>query len=211
MPIVDIQRRFRELGRIRTGVLEKPEQGRPRPRKLARFRLTSKWRHLLDDAATMYGGEVRPWEHPQDGSQYELFVEVDELDVFIPPGEVLSQYYELWAGGGCKRRCDGVRQVLVDRPCQCPDDPGERSAGAAANPPTACRPTTRLLVMLPEVGDLGVWRLESHGYYAAVELAGAAGLCELASRRGVIIPAKLRLEQRSRKTPGEADGGSGGR
>lgn len=203
MPIVDIQTRFRELGRIRMGILEKPEHGKPRPKKIARYRLTSKWRHLLDDAARIYGGTPRPWEHPQEGPQFELFVEADALNVLVPPGEVLSQWYELWSGGGCQRRCDGLRQALVDKACQCPADPAERTRLAAENPPKACRVTTRLAVMLPDVADLGVWRLESHGYYAAVELAGAAGLCELATRRGIMIPATLRLEARSVSRPGE--------
>lgn len=204
MPIVDVQAKFRELGRIRAGLVERPAGKKPRPVTLATWRLTSKWRHLLDELAAVCGGTVREWAHPsEEGTQYELVTEVDALDVIVPPGDVLSQWYELWSGGGCQRRCDGVRQTLVDAPCACPTDPQERAARASANPPTACKPTSRLIVMLPMAGDLGVWRLESHGYYAAVELAGAAGLVELATRRGIMVPAVLRLERRTIKRPGE--------
>lgn len=205
MPIIDIQARFRELGRIRTGILERPEKGKPRPRKLATFRLTSPWRHLLDELSAVFAGEVQEWTGaPGEGRQWELVTESDALDVVVPPGDVLSQWYELWSGGGCQRRCDGVRQTLgTDRACQCPEDPRERAELAAENPPRACKPTTRLIVMLPQAGDLGVWRLESHGFNAAVELAGAAGLVELATKRGIMVPAVLRLEQRSVKRPGE--------
>jgi hypothetical protein len=208
MPIVDIQRRFRELGRLRMGVLERPQGGRPRPVKLATWRLTTRWRHLLDAAVELgIGGEVRPWEAP-DGPQFELITEADRLEVIVPPGDVLSQWYELWTGGGCQRRCDGVTMVLdngktSDRPCRCPADPQERLDAAKANPPTGCRETTRLVVMLPGLPDLGVWRLESHGFYAAVELGGAASLVELATRQGTLIPAALGIEQRRVKRPGE--------
>jgi hypothetical protein len=197
MPIRDIQERFRELGRIRLGVKEAN-----RPKKIAKFRLTSKWRHLIEDVATAYGGTPQAWEHPQDGAQWEVFIEADHLEVFIPPGtEVLTQWLELWKGGGCERRCDGVRQVLQDRACQCPKDTAERVEMAAQG--KACKETTRLSVMLPQTSDLGIWRLESHGHYAAVELAGALGLVELATQRGVIVPATLALEHRTVKRPGQ--------
>jgi hypothetical protein len=200
MPIVDIQRRFRELGRLRMGRLE-TTKGKPRPVKLATWRLTTRWRHLLDAAVELgIGGEVVPWEAP-DGPQWELITETDRLDVIVPPGDVLSQWLELWSGGGCQRRCDGVTMVIdngktSDRPCRCPADPLERLELAKANPPTGCRETTRLVVMLPGLPDLGVWRLESHGFNAAVELGGAAALVELATRQGTLIPAALAIEQR---------------
>lgn len=216
-PIVDIQRRFRELGRIRLGIKQDtgrvyakgPRKGQPieRPVKLPRFRLTSPWGHLIEQAATVFGGEARQWLN--DGAvEFEVITElVDDHDVaylpvVIPPGEVFDQWYELWAGGGLVRRCDGERQVLVDRPCSCPKDPLERQAAAADG--KACKPTTRLRLMLPDVADIGIWRLETHGFHAAAELGGAAGLVEAATRQGAMIPAELRLQAREgSRRPGE--------
>ena len=216
-PIVDIQRRFRELGRIRLGTKQAtgktyksgPRQGQPieRPVKLPRFRLTSPWGHLIEQAASVFGGEARQWLN--DGAvEFEVITElVDDHDVaylpvVIPPGEVFDQWYELWAGGGLVRRCDGERQVLVDRPCSCPTDPLERQAAAADG--KACKPTTRLRLMLPDVADIGIWRLETHGFHAAAELGGAAGLVEAATRQGAMIPAELRLQAREgSRRPGE--------
>jgi hypothetical protein len=63
-----------------------------------------------------------------------------------------------------------------------------------------CKPTTRLNVMLRDVPGLGVWRLESHGYYAAVELPAVAEF--LASTRGY-VPAALVLEERISKRNGQ--------
>ena len=213
MPIVDIQRRFRELGRIRTGQVVETgklyksgsKKGQPvtRPTKLPRFRLTSPWEHLIQQAAEVFGGTPAPWHNDgTGGDEFEVVVEVDSLPVVIPPGEVFEQWYELWTGGGCSKRCDGVRQVLVDRPCSCPEDPIVRQEKAAKG--EACKPTTRVRLMLPDVADVGIWRLESHGFHAAAELGGAAGLVEAATRQGAMIPADLRLQAREgARRPGQ--------
>lgn len=202
MPILDIQTRFRELGRIRTGIQVPNRGGRgTHPEKLPRFRLTSEWPNLIEQAAAVYGGEARPWDN--NGSpEFEVIVEVDSIPVVIPPGEVLDQWYEMWSGGGCQRRCDGLRQVLVDRPCACPADPLERQAEAAKG--KACKPTTRVRFMLPDVADVGTWRLESHGFHAAAELGGSAGLVATASKAGAMIPADIALSPREgARRPGE--------
>ena len=195
-PIVDLQRSLRELGRIRTGHQVPDSKGKLRPAKLATFRLTSASRELLEHAAAIYGGTVRAW-----AEQFELIIEAAALDIVVPPGNSLSQWMEMWSGGGCQRRCDGERETLSDEPCKCPSDPVERRRLAAEG--EACKPTTRLNVMLPRVPDLGVWRLEVHGFYAARELAATAELCAMATASGRLMPAQLRLDQRARKRPGQ--------
>jgi hypothetical protein len=198
MPIVDIQRQMVELGRIRTGdqVEFQDQTGKTklRPRKLETFRLTSPSRLLIDAVAAAYGGQVSGW-----GEQWQVVVTTESLPIMLPPGQGLSQWYELWSGGGCQRRCDGLRQAIVDEPCACPADKGERRDLAAKG--QACKPTTRLNVVLPELPGLGVWRLESHGYYAAVELAGTAEYLAMATAAGHRIPARLRLVKREMKRP----------
>lgn len=192
MPIIELQRRMRELGRIRTGQ-QVTTNGKRRPARLETFRLTSASRPLIEAAAQAYGGKPKPWN-----GEWELITETDALDVIIPPGQSISQWFELWSGGGCQRRCDGRTNVLTDTPCACPVDPAEKRELAKAG--EACKPTTRLNVMLPAIPDLGVWRLESHGYYAATELAGTVDVIESAGR---MLPARLRLEQREVKRPGQ--------
>lgn len=200
MPIVTLQQQMRELGRIRTGVTV-PASGnkRARPGKLETFRLTSDEQGLIDAAAAMYGGVVSAWGE----GQWEVITTSASLDILVPPWQALSQWFELWSAGGCQRRCDGQIEALTDHQCLCPVDPAERRALANANPPGACKPTTRLNVMLPALPGLGVWRLESHGYYAAVELAGAARILALATRAGNPLAARLRLDQRTKKVPNQ--------
>lgn len=201
MPILDLQRQARELGRIRTGVQE-PARTRTgfRPAKLDTFRITAASRDLVAAAAAVYGGEVAEWQSP-NGKQWQVITESPVLDVIVPPGQVLDQWFEMWASGGCQRRCDGRTNVLNDTPCACPADVEERLE--LAKDGRACKATTRLWVVLWKLPDIGRWRLESHGYYAAVELGGAAEMLARATQQGQFIPATLRLDQRQRKTPGQ--------
>lgn len=198
-PILGLQRQLREIGRIRMG--EQVGTGRERrPRRLATFRLTSTNRGVLEEAASLYGGSVTPWESP-GGAAWQLTIEAAALDVVIPPGERISQWMELWSGGGCERRCDGVTETLTRVPCLCPADVATRVELAAKG--EACKATTRLRVMLPELADLGVWRLESHGYYAAVELAGMADVVAALTGAGGMVRARLRLDHRQVRRPGQ--------
>jgi hypothetical protein len=188
MTILDLQRRIREAGRIRIG---QKDAGRGFPKKLDTFRLTSPDRRAIEQAAGMYGGKPEPWDAPA-GRQWQVVTGVDELDVIVPPSDMaFSQHYELWSGGGCQRRCDGFTEQITDGPCLC--DPDERE----------CKPHTRLSVMLRELVGLGVWRLDTQGFYAAVELSGAVQVVQAAAGAGVMLPARLRLEQRQIRRPGQ--------
>lgn len=188
-PLLDMQMRFRELGRIRPG--EKGPKGEPKRRTT--WRLTSASKRLLEVAQREYGGQLRPWENAPSEGYWELLTETAELDVMIPPvadvDTLMSQNYELWSGGGCKRRCDGVTQES-GKPCAC--NPDERE----------CKPKTRLSVMLPRVPDIGVWRIDSDGVNAALELPGTLSMLVRAAN-GNFLPASLRLEQRVSKKEGE--------
>ncbi len=66
-----------------------------------------------------------------------------------------------------------------------------------------CAIHTRLSLLLRDLPGLGVWRLDTSGYYAAVELGGAVDVVQMAAGRGQMLPARLRLEQRAVKRQGE--------
>lgn len=194
MAILDLQRRLREIGRIRIGAKTPTGNGKSRPAKLDKFRLTSPDRQTIEAAARIYGGTAQKWTAGDGGQQWETFTDAISLPVVVPPGDLaFSQHYELWASGGCQRRCDGQWEQIGDQPCPCAASDGERE----------CKPHTRLNVMIPDLPGLGVWRLETSGYYAAVELAGVVDVCRAATAAGRMLPARLRLEQRSVKRAGE--------
>lgn len=188
MPILDIQRRARELGRIRIGMKEtftkrNGEQG-TRPAKLDRFRLTSASRPLLDKVAELYGGTVSEWTPAGGSPQWEVITGSARLPIMVPP-QPISQWYEFWTRAGCQHRCDGRTNVLTDEPCN-PEDPKHIEA--------VKKPTTRLNVVLRDVEGIGVWRVETHGFNAAVELPDVA---EFLAQAGGYVNGWLALEQRT--------------
>ena len=185
-PIIELQRRMVEAGRIRAGDQQPDSKGVPRPHKLSHWRLTSKDKQRLDEAATLWGGETRQWE-----DQWEVYTATSELPVMLLPGQMPTTWYELWSKGGCQRRCDGLHELLSDSSCLCDADERE------------CKPHTRLSVLLPDLPGIGSWLLSSTGWNAAAELLGAADLLQRASAQGVLIPARLRLEQRTSVKAGQ--------
>jgi hypothetical protein len=192
VPLIDSQRRMAEVGRIRLGRKVAMSGGRTRPEKLAKFRLTSRDRTRLDAAARLYGGDVTEWE-----GEWELYTAADAIPIAVVPGQAISRHYELWGKKDradkspvvCLRRCDGNYEAKSDGPCIC-----------AGEEEMACKPTTRLSVLLTDVPGLGVWRLESHGWNASAELAGTVELLELLVAAGRPIRARLRLDRRESRS-----------
>jgi len=212
--------RTRELGRLRTGdsvpvvdrqtrkpVLNDDGSPKMRPARRHTWRITSASQTLLETAAELYGGTVTEWTDAPTPGQWELATERDSIEVLIPYDDSsLSQAFELWRAGGCERRCNGEVMDGGER-CVCPADIEARMAGAALRTPTACKPTTRLNVLLPDIGELGFFRLEAHGYHAASEIPG-----QLALQQGIKVKlgdpnpwftAWLRIDPRSGKKDGK--------
>lgn len=192
--ILEKQQRLRQLGEIRIGHTIKLEgtdrrgQQKTRPAKLNKFRFTSPSKPLLEKVAVLYGGTVKAWQ-PQNGgpAEWELFSDAASLPVLVPP-QSTSQWFELYQGPKCVRRCDGVTEQKTDRKCLC--DPrgaldwfDERE----------CAVTTRLNVMLRDVPAIGLWLLTSHGKNAAVELPPMAQF--LAATEGYVA-GRLGIEER---------------
>lgn len=195
--ILTMKRQAAELGRIRTGYSRpnpKPD-GRPIPVKSKTFILTSHSREYIAAAAELYGGRVEQWTpQGQPVAQWRVITEATELRAILPAGDPLDQANEKWTGGGCERRCDGVTEKLSGRPCIClakyGDDWHERK------PDEVCRPTSRVGVFLPDLPDLGVWRLETKSHYAADALAGGLDTVLQATGGRGLLPVRMWIEQR---------------
>jgi hypothetical protein len=178
---------MRQLGEIRIGHVvsgtSKTGKAYTRPAKLDKFRFTSPSREILASVAELYGGKVQPWTPANGGpSEFEVYSTVDRLPVLIPPRDAVSQWYELYAGSKCLRRCDGQVEQKSDQRCMC--NPERRQ----------CTITTRVNVMLRDVPALGQWLLVTKGYYAATELPPAA---ELLAQAGGYISGWLGMEEKS--------------
>ena len=195
MPIIGIQRRLRQAGRIRIGAKVATKNGGSRPSKLDAFRFTSPDQSVIQAVADVYGGEVQIWDGASVGTQWEVYTKATEFDIIVPPTDIaFSQWFELWAGAGCQRRCDGVTNILTDAPCLC--DPEKME----------CKPTTRLNVILSAIEGIGVFRLESHGFNSAAELGGSIEVLKTLQARGAMVPGRLMLEQRQSKRIDQATG-----
>lgn len=194
--ILTMKRQAAELGRIRTGTTEPSSNGKTRPARSPHFILTSHSRAYIEAAAALYGGTVEDWTpNGQKVSQYRVITKTSELLAILPTGDPLSQSYEMWTGGGCARRCDGQTEQISRQPCVCLARYGED--WHERGPETVCRPTSRINVMLPDLPDVGVWRLETHSYYAADVMAGVIDTVLQATDGKSFMPVRMWIEQRT--------------
>jgi hypothetical protein len=182
VPVASLQRRLPTAGRIRTGV----RGPKGAPKAISTFRFTSADEEAIRQIAAVYGGEARPWKDAPTPGQWEVITTASEIRVVLPPDPLTgTPLYEMWSGGGCQRRCDGVTcsvmqsgpdgGEMVDTECIC-------SAKGAME----CSPHTRLSVILPEVRFAGVWRYESAKSWAvAQEMPGMVDLIQSLQDRGL--------------------------
>lgn len=190
-PIRSLARRLPEAGRIRTGV----KSGKAM-KAIPEFRFTSHDEQALHQVADIYGGEVRPWSDPKaNAGQFELITKASEIKVVLPPDPLGgTPIYELWGGGGCDRRCDGVAAEVMQQGAEGPE-PVSVPCICDANGVGECKVVTRLSVILPEVRFGGVWRLDTKSWNAAQELPGMVDIIQELQSQGLAY-ASLTLAHR---------------
>jgi hypothetical protein len=200
--IMTIQRQARELGRLRTGYTD-TTGSKARPVRSQTWIVTSHAEHYVQAAAEIWGGTPEKWQPLGNGAQqWRVVTTASCLDAILPPGDPLSQAYESWSRGGAQRRCDGMTETLADQPCFCRAQWGDNFHEVAPRD-AACKMTTRLNVMLPEMPDIGAWRVETHSFYSANEIAAAVDMLKGAIGDQALIPVRLRIEQRTRVAQGK--------
>ncbi|WP_327725768.1 hypothetical protein [Streptomyces europaeiscabiei] len=196
--IKTMKKQAAELGRIRTGSSrphEDPKRKRV-PVKSQTFILSSHSREYIAAAADLYGGTVEQWTpQGQNVAQWRVITEARELHAILPAGDPLSQANEMWSGGGCARRCDGEFEQISRQPCICLARYGENWHERKAD--EVCRPTSRIGVFLPDMPDLGVWRLETKSHYAADAMAGGLDAVLQATGGKGMLPVRMWIEQRT--------------
>ncbi|MFD7661015.1 hypothetical protein [Streptomyces sp. NPDC059788] len=188
--LLNIQRRAAEHGRLRTGCT----QG-GKPVRSATWVVTSHSEEHVRTAAALWGGEVEQWSPLNSSiSQWRVITKSASVEALITPGDPLNQYNELWSKGGCQRRCDGETELLSRRPCICSarfgEDWHQQKKGVV------CSATSRLNVMLPDLSGMGVWRAETHSFYAASEWGAMVDIVLAGTDGRGFVPVTLRIEPR---------------
>ncbi|MEU2402767.1 hypothetical protein ABZ609_00275 [Streptomyces rubiginosohelvolus] len=203
------QKQARELGRLRTGysIPSDDPKKRARPVKSTTWVLSSHAEHYVTAAAEAWGGEVERWQPQGNGApQFRVITKAEQLDAILPPGDPLSQANEMWNKGGCARRCDGQTEQISRHPCLCLAEHGPEWHLLRQDLRTkdkVCAPTSRLNVVLPDMPDVGVWRVETHSFYAANELAGTVDMVLSGTGGKGLVPVTLRIEPRTRVAGGK--------
>jgi hypothetical protein len=188
--LLNIQRRAAEHGRLRTGYT----QGN-RPVRSATWVVTSHSEEHVRAAAELWGGEPESWK-PLNSTieQWRVITKAASIEALITPGDPLNQYNEMWSAGGCQRRCDGETELLSRKPCLClarfGEDWHQQKKG------TVCAATSRLNVMLPDLTGMGMWRAETHSFYAASEWGGMVDMVLAGTDGKGFVPVNLRIEPR---------------
>jgi Recombination directionality factor-like len=205
--VLDLQRRSLPLGQIRIGESEEiPGKKGRRPVRRETFRFTTPVEETAHAISARLGGTPAPW----DRRPGYWVVDTDRLlsagmDVWVPPrGLAVDAWMEMWDGGRCLRRCDGLTETRSGQPCMCPQpqdrtDPAavaraanERKRLAGLKPPQGCKPLTRINLAIPWLpGAIGVWRLNTGSANAAVETADTGEVLARARDMDVFLPALL--------------------
>ncbi|MFJ8855150.1 hypothetical protein [Streptomyces sp. NPDC102437] len=188
--LLNIQRRAAEHGRLRTGYT----QGN-RPVKSATWVVTSHSEEHVRKAAELWGGTPETWKPLNSTTaQWRVITQAPSIEALITPGDPLNQYNELWSAGGCQRRCDGETELLSRQPCIClarfGEDWHQQKKGVV------CSATSRFNVMLPDLSGMGMWRAETHSFYAAAEWGGMVDMVLAGTDGKGFVPVTLRIEPR---------------
>ncbi|WP_370665376.1 hypothetical protein [Streptomyces sp. IBSBF 2507] len=193
----NIQARAAEHGRLRTGYT----QGN-RPMRSSTWVVTSHSEEHVATAAKLWGGEPEQWSPLNSTiSQWRVITKASSIEALITPGDPLNQYNEMWSKGGCQRRCDGETELLSRQSCLCArqfgDDWHLQPKGRV------CSTTSRLNVMLPDLSGMGMWRAETHSFYAAQEWGGMVDMVLAGTDGRGFVPVNLRIEPRQRVADGQ--------
>jgi hypothetical protein len=193
----NIQARAAEHGRLRTGYT----QGN-RPMRSATWVVTSHSEEHVRAAAELWGGTPEQWS-PLNSTiqQWRVITKASSIEALITPGDPLNQYNELWTKGGCQRRCDGETELLSRQACLCAARFGEEWHQQKKG--VVCSTTSRLNVMLPDLSGMGLWRAETHSFYAASEWGGMVDMVLAGTDGRGFVPVTLRIEPRQVVRDGE--------
>ena len=177
MPILDLSVRFQDTYRVRLGDMSgRTKEGKPKPVAFEdRIRITAAGPEAPEAFCDVYGSVdnlgVTEWQDDKSPDCWEVYLPITALPIWILPGQVLTQWWELYRGKVCERRCQGTNgmETLSGGPCRCVPD-----IVARIKDPKQCNIMTRLSIMCPDVPQiLGSGSLVTHSRIAAETFQGA--------------------------------------
>lgn len=204
MSVMKRQRQLRQLGMIRLGFSKPGRTGGKIPQRSDTIILTSPDRNTLEAASKLFGGDVKDFPNG-DRDKFSLVTKCSEIAIGVT--EIApTQWMEYYNKGTLQVRCDGCTvhgprgSKLVDKPCLCAIKFPEPDARyEAVKNREACKIVTRVSVMIPDVPDIGVWRLDTRGEHAADELMMTLEVIQAILRNNPatkMVPCFLAIEQR---------------
>jgi len=200
--LLDRQRQLAEAGRLRLGLTVAAANGRTRPMRSEVWIFSSHSEELVKAAAALWGGAPEKWQPLGNGAeQYRVITKTTTIDAILPPGDPLTQTYEMWSKGGATRRCNGATEQFSGSPCLCIAQFGDQWYDQPKG--KVCDTKSRLKVLIPDLPGLGSYRLETGSFYAADEIAGMVDFIRSAVGDQTLIPVRLRIEPRTRVAGGE--------
>jgi len=201
--LLDRQRQLAEAGRLRLGLtVPYGNDGKSRPVRSEVWIFSSHSQELVTAAAALWGGTPEKWQPLGNGAeQWRVITKTTTIDAILPPGDPLTQAYEMWSKGGAVRRCDSATEQFSGSPCLCIAQFGEQWYEQPKG--KVCDTKSRLKVLIPDLPGLGSYRLETGSFYAADEIAGMVDFIRSAVGDQTLIPVRLRIEARTRVAGGE--------
>jgi len=189
VPLHSLAQRMPLVGKLRSG-----KYANGRPQAIDTWRLTTSSRPFAEAFASRYGGTVEKMTNRNSPHDWEVTSEATEVCIALL-NDGYSIGYELWSGGGCQRRCDGITASVLattgpndveydDSPCIC-DRKGELE----------CSLKSRLTFVLPDLPFGGGLVYESSSKNFAEESQGMLRLIAQLQAQG-ITRGVLRLEHR---------------
>ncbi|CAJ61428.1 MULTISPECIES: recombination directionality factor [Frankia] len=190
-----LQQAYRRAGAIHVGEAI-PEDGHARAVPLETLRFSTQSRQIAQTVAATLGlrpgASLERWTPLGARSpRWRVDTAARWVPVVLPPGEAITQIWQLWRRGHPVRSCDGVTQSSGST-CACPDDEAVRQVGAHQPRPTACALYSRVTVLVE--GLPGSWMLTCTGRYGARHLATVAWRIRHTAVQGGHTPAVLAVE-----------------
>ena len=192
MPIKSLttrQARFPLLGKIRKGG-EKQENSKKPGSDLDYFRIDSDIQGINEKFTAIYGKEPK------------------QLDCLLPfpyTDQVFPCWMEEWGATGLVSRCDEERQVIYQQagkmiatnpiPCKRQQNPDGSYSGCK------CKQVGRLQVVLPKLGELGYFEVETHSKWDIIGLTEQLLAFETSAGSLVGIPFLLERSLRELSYP----------